>query len=772
MKKNFILKMLIFALLFCLVSSANLLLAAPVGGEQVTDPTKIQSYYFWKVTVGWGEDIIAGEGITKGNPWYKKDTGKGLPIQREGQITFAVSDGDTISENKSYADAGEFLEDFEAEDSPFGGGGVIDFGDKDLTLEDDIDLGGANIKSISDFAGVLDGQGHSIKNFKIDGGDQDNVGFIKNLSGTVKNLVIENAQVSSTGKNIGVLAGNITAGGEVIDCLIKDSKVKGFAPMGMVAGTMTGASCTKVLLVNDTLMPMDTELSAEGSPVGGLIGSVGDGSTLKNCVSMLDMFYLKMVRAKSDKCGRVYGSKSATGAIVIRNYGWVETGFRLWDDEKDSYFYCFYPNWTKKTDRTAYGTSYVETYEKHGYNLFTGDYYPTGSKSVLEAFWKNSIQFDLTNIWDFPSNARFPVPRNSSVDATDLIPRRGFESDEQAYNAGYTNEIGTANMFSKTYWKNLTNEDGLFLGTDIQLTTSRSADAPMWAINPRDFSYYNFSAFWFAQISGVFNGLGHQIMGLSVKNQKYGNTSTSGVSNDYGGFINSLNNGEVTRLALSDFRFFLIQNTSLGNFYLGAMAGSTLNGGEINNCFVDIEEMYMSLYQTPYYVGVGGLVGYSNVGSGSITNNIVSCGRLVGGSNDRCFVGGLVGNCRSDVSNNYFVIDSSYTPTQYVTSYSGAAFAARGGGYLFWGKATGYHEAAYEQINNFVNFNGETHYAFANRVYEVTDNYDEVLTTTPDLWGADKINLDPDIWEIPTEEGKLPYLKKEDIVWVIPENVP
>lgn len=81
------------------------------------------------------------------------------------------------------------------------------FAGKKLVLTDDIDLNNLEFAPIGQtpaphFAGELDGQGHSIKNLKIDDTDVTSathaVGLFGWLHGTVKNLTIENADVKAT----------------------------------------------------------------------------------------------------------------------------------------------------------------------------------------------------------------------------------------------------------------------------------------------------------------------------------------------------------------------------------------------------------------------------------------------------------------------------------------------------------------------------------------------------------------------------------------------
>ena len=63
------------------------------------------------------------------------------------------------------------------------------FTEKDITkVFNDIDMGGATLPPVGTYAGVLDGQGHKIYNFKVESQAQTTGLFLMN-TGTIRNLV-------------------------------------------------------------------------------------------------------------------------------------------------------------------------------------------------------------------------------------------------------------------------------------------------------------------------------------------------------------------------------------------------------------------------------------------------------------------------------------------------------------------------------------------------------------------------------------------------------
>ncbi len=116
-----------------------------------------------------------------------------------------------------------------------------------------------NLKSIANFTpignssnpftGVFDGNGRKISNLTINT-DKDNAGLFGNVRvGTIKNLNLLNAKVASSGRYAGALVGYIVSSGFQIENCNVISTVKSF--------TNTG---------------------------GGLVGSLGKNSSIKNCV--------------------------------------------------------------------------------------------------------------------------------------------------------------------------------------------------------------------------------------------------------------------------------------------------------------------------------------------------------------------------------------------------------------------------------------------------------------------------------------------------------
>ena len=160
-----------------------------------------------------------------------------------------------------------------------------DFAGKTFVLTKDVDLAGHYWTPIGSndkiFKGTFDGQGHTVKNLVITG-NNSNVGlFGVTHDGEIKNLTVENAEVSGR-LNVGVVAGqpytskytNITVKGHV--------EVNGMAYVGGVGGKNAYADWTDITVDADETSYVKAHSIENGTAyrtyVGGVVGFNGEGS--------------------------------------------------------------------------------------------------------------------------------------------------------------------------------------------------------------------------------------------------------------------------------------------------------------------------------------------------------------------------------------------------------------------------------------------------------------------------------------------------------------
>lgn len=201
-------------------------------------------------------------------------------------------------------------------------------------LTKDIDLGGASWSPI-DFSGNLDGQGHTISNFRLDS-NRHYLGFFGNLNGTVKNVQFKDVtlDVKSNKTYIGIVAGMCKG---VVDACTVSGTVTTVAAdyVGGIVGYVSGGNvknCTNFASVQ------------ANKYVGGIAG-YGSGSNIISCVNegtvtgnenvggvvgymsgTVDASFNKAtVEASSNRVGGVIGHAAAGNVNNCENQGEVSS---------------------------------------------------------------------------------------------------------------------------------------------------------------------------------------------------------------------------------------------------------------------------------------------------------------------------------------------------------------------------------------------------------------------------------------------------------------
>ena len=164
------------------------------------------------------------------------------------------------------------------------------FDGKYVKLVRDIDLGGMEWIPIGDdrsqrteFHGIFDGQGHTISNVTItkktdrDDENKSSYGLFGNVKGTIKNLTVDNVNISGTPKFIGALVGRLNDG-LIENCHVTNSKVTcNNWTIGGLVGQFNNGKISGCSVTNTTI---------EGyAAVGGIVGiALNAGErTIENC---------------------------------------------------------------------------------------------------------------------------------------------------------------------------------------------------------------------------------------------------------------------------------------------------------------------------------------------------------------------------------------------------------------------------------------------------------------------------------------------------------
>jgi hypothetical protein len=498
------------------------------------------------------------------------------------------------------------------------------------------------------FAGVFDGNGHTISNFSYTSTGINYIGlfrYVSGINGEIKDLGLIESNVNAGTRNyVGSLVGCMW-GGTITNCYVHGGSVSGAGYVGGLVGynrvgTITNCNSTSSVSGNEeigglvglnsgTIKDSYSTGSVSGdSSVGGLMG--GNGGTIINCYSIgsvsgtIDAGGL-VGRNSSGTINKCYstGSVSGTrdvGGLVGENYkGTVTTSF--WDIETSG----------KSTSEGGMGLS---TADMQTMSTFT------------DAGWDFVGEFENgpSDLWAYPLDGGYPILW-WQLSPLPLLPTfsGGSGTKNDPYLISTTtdlNRIGHSPRLMRAHFKSIRDID--LAGLDI------------FIIGDEEYPY-----------RGVFDGNGHTISNF---------THTS-INRNYVGLFALVSgiNAEIKNLGLID------PNIDAGTGYsVGSMVG-LLRLSTITNCYVEggsvaggkevgglVGENWGTMtnsYSEVCVSGdkyVGGLVGFLNQGATII--NCYSTGSVSG----EVYIGGLVGyndyysiitNCYStgSVSGNYGV---------------------------------------------------------------------------------------------------------------------
>ncbi len=215
--------------------------------------------------------------------------------------------------------------------------------DKHFRLECDIDLSGfvnSDFNKIGinakPFEGTFDGNNYQISNFTYNSlGSESFLGLFGRVDGIVKDLHLENANVSSTGGKIGAVVGTIRYSGKLENCSVT-STVVGFSYVGGLVGYHTGTTINNCTSISDVSgygcigglaggeFFLDAEINncfSMGTVTGhrysgGLVGEQEFSATISNCGSFVNMIDYS-------------NSNSLGGLVGIQRSGMIQESYAL-----------------------------------------------------------------------------------------------------------------------------------------------------------------------------------------------------------------------------------------------------------------------------------------------------------------------------------------------------------------------------------------------------------------------------------------------------------
>lgn len=282
-----------------------------------------------------------------------------------------------------------------------------------VTLESDIDLGGESWTPIANttnedgngFRGTFDGKGHTVSKFSVSidksiGGNAI-AGFFGLNRGTIKNLRIEDSEISASSSGIGTTssAGAIAGlnRGVILCCISLNNKVTAYQGYGAVstfqhcalAGGIAGGgydeSSVAYCYAADNTVTADrkTGLGANATARSNDVVSIWEnqnssGSVTNNCTSTTE--YTDWVEARNEAA--VLYNNFGLGD-VIEPYMWDENGFT-----SERYYYLVVDNMQASEGSVRKAAEVTEKIKEKRYMYDNTEYlfYPAGTTVTVTAY--------------------------------------------------------------------------------------------------------------------------------------------------------------------------------------------------------------------------------------------------------------------------------------------------------------------------------------------------------------------------------------------------
>ena len=525
----------------------------------------------------------------------------------------------------------------------------------DITLSD-----GDRIEGI--FTGNFDGGNNTIKGVNLTTGTR--AGLFEEISGTVQNLVIENAVINGSFERAGVLSSQISGQATVSGIQIKNATITNTNANGMTGGLVGGASTGTTIALsyvgNSTKINIGQTASANGTvsaqadvtpTVGGLVGKV-DQADIK--ASYADVTYTANETLNYSNMGGLVGEivvapgtssdKSTVKGTILQSYavvrgdenvnafiGKVTESSAITDDNSYTYAY-FIGNYAVNTESSS--ASLIGSYSGGdagalasavGESLTSVKAMPSeqsGYKFYKDVPWDNAV-------WNFPSSSypTLKIGKGSSATINDI------STVSRSYLAFNDEQVVDTPEDVVTFPDLLTDGANITLNNitePINLTSETLPD-----------SLNNF----------VLDGNGVTII---INNYFVNNLNNSSISNlnvivrnvtttgapTYGALVNTATNCVIENVTVTYEN--AIDNNSITTF--GGVVGASV-GTDIRNCSISGLNLTSRSVST-----LGGIAGTSNKLVSLANNNFVTMSSV--NISTRANIGGIVGNNTGAITSN------------------------------------------------------------------------------------------------------------------------
>ena len=482
-------------------------------------------------------------------------------------------------------------------------------------LTADIDLEGTPMSPMESFTGVLDGDGHVIRNFKIASG-ADYTGLFRTAIGaTFRNLGMEDGQVIQTSSNYytGALAGQLNSC-TMEDLWLRNLTVSGMDYTGALAGTVSGGSVSRCCVMGTV---------TGSASVGGLTGSVNGGEVRECCAIGTVTGTLNVGGLIGGTANSAVISDSYASGSVTSTTNRTSTGGLVGNGNNVSIRNCYAACCVSPgASGLVYGYSNITVTDSYfDRQVATAGVVNTYNVGKLtSALLRKEFfgKWDFEEVWNIAEGSTYPYLRGAggpgdAVDAGHVSAGAGTEA------APYL--IGSTAAFRCISYE----PSGSYrLTADIDLE-----GAPM---SPME------------SFTGVLDGDGHVIKNVKISSTAASTglfrTATGATFRNLG-----MEGGEVTQTSTYSYtgalagqltgctmeNLWLRNLTVSGKEYTGALAGR-VSGGSVSGCCA-IGTVTGTIY-------VGGLIG--GMGNSAVISDSYAGGGVTSTTNNT-YTGGLVG---------------------------------------------------------------------------------------------------------------------------------
>lgn len=523
---------------------------------------------------------------------------------------------------------------------------------------------------IGTFTGTLDGGGHIIYGLKVnDSGTAERGLFSQTNGATIRNLGIENANIVGN-ERTGAIVG-LMIGGLIEKCYVANSYIEGRDHVGSIGGQIKGGAIIQNCYSTANIYSREYQ-------AGGLVGVINEDNT-----KISKSYFSGIVRcaANSRPAGILAWRDNGTNTVeycvnlapyilgnenlrVVGNDGVTLTENYSLANCKLSSDINNYNGSTVPTDDGNYGAD-----KRHGANIPGGD-----ANALTSDFYAITLGWDFTEgtgVWKM-LGAGYPVLQWQSApvkaSAIRLATSYSLQNGNQINLNDLVSNRGLALSFSTTSSKITIGEDNIATAHDINIpedatiTITVNGDyteidnlavhlfptGPITISTPAELnSVTQFPSMSFkltadldmtgvpfsglcsssAPFTGVFDGNGHVIKGLS-----YNNTATNTLA-----LINATNGATIKNLGIE--KANIIGRNDIAAI-VGTMSGGTMEACYVGNSYIEGNDHVASLAGKIY----GGAVIHDCYSNATIFSRSTQAGGL----------GGVILDANSKVSKCYF----------------------------------------------------------------------------------------------------------------------